>query len=156
MQCNYKRLGHFRYENRKLRFITRRTTRHIDCLCGSVVPLISFIATSKQWRTLIVLLEDFIVVSMGFPLYVPKFLVFNVSSSSSRHECTKRGKTDAACCNVQRVSTMLQLVKVSLILDNYVLVPREIVFFILSVSPETSSRETSRYMGKKKCFPRGQ
>ena len=36
-----------RDENRKLRFITRRCTRHKDCLCGSVVPLISFIATSK-------------------------------------------------------------------------------------------------------------
>ena len=36
-----------RDENRKLRFITRRSTRHKDCLCGSVVPLISFIATSK-------------------------------------------------------------------------------------------------------------
>lgn len=86
---------------------------------------------------------------MGFPLYVPKFLVFNVSSSLSRHECTKRSKTDVACCNVQRVSTMLQLVKVSLILNNYLLVPREIVIFIISVYPETSLRETSRYKGKK-------
>ena len=32
-------------------------------------------------------------------------------------------------------------------MDNYLLVPREIVIFIISVSPETSSRETSRYKG---------
>lgn len=86
---------------------TRRGKRH----WGLILPLTSFIITSKKWRTLF-LFKDLGFVSMGFPLYVPKFFGFNVSSSSSRHERQNGGKADATCRHVQRVSSMLQLVKV--------------------------------------------